>query len=199
MRFTLENILAILLVMLSEAWFLNDFLSENLSFDSVITFVSALCVLFAKDAIKERIGISDDNGKHDLELFYEFQRVLPVEPTVRALKDMDFGNSFPRAYIEPLFCFVETWDTVDKEFQNRKIEKGKKALYKLAEKLAREFALRTAPVGRSDYISVLPDALRGDERPAHVIEDAKILNRESTQFVPQYENFIRMCRKSLKL
>lgn len=198
MRFSLENLVLISTLILTEAWFLNGYFSNQLEYEPAIAFLVALGAIFTKDRIKKTLGFDDEISDHDLQLFEEFQHTLPVEPTIRLLGETDFGNSFPRAHIQPLFHFVETWDSVEKEFINKKLEKEKKSLFTEAKELASEFAKHTVPVGRGDFASVLPDSLRGDPRPEHVLASAKVLNEKSSKFIPTYESFIRRCKAVLK-
>lgn len=198
MRFSLENLFLILTLILTEAWFLNGYVTGNPDFEPAIAFLVSLGAIFTKDKIKERLGFSGEVHSHDLELFYEFQRVLPVEPTLRSLKETDFGNAFPKSDIKPLHDFVATWDSVDKEFISKKLEKERKSLYAAAKALALEFAQHTVPVGGGDFLSVFPDNLRDGPRPEHVLRSAKILNEKSSNFTPKYESFVRICKASLK-
>ena len=198
MRLTLENVIIILSLILTEAWFLNSYLSGSPDFEPAIAFIFALGALFTKDRIKEHFGYFDYAAQHDLKLFNEFQHVFPAEPTLRLLKTTDFGNSFRGTDIQPLYNFVETWDSVEKEFLNNKLEKEKKDLYKEADDLAIEFCKRTVPIGNGDYFSVFPDKLRNSQRPEFVIEDAKVLNEKARLFTPKYESFIRKCRTILE-
>lgn len=198
MRFTIENIVVVLSLIMFEAWFLKGYFSGSPEFEPAIGFLVVLGTLFAKDKIKEHFGLSSEGGGHDLSLFEEFQRIFPVEPTLRLLKETDFGASFRKQDIQPLYNFVESWDSVEKEFLNKKIENDRKALYQAAKELAGEFVKRTVPIGNGDCISVLPDNQRGGPRPQHVIEDAKALNEKSRLFVPKYEKFVRKCKAKLK-
>ena len=188
----------VLSLILFEAWFLKGYFSGDPEFEPAIGFIFTLGALFTKDKIKEHFGLSSDSGNHDLDLFDVFQHVFPAEPTLRLLKETDFGASFRKESIQPLYRFVETWDSVETEFLNKKLEKEKKALYKAAKELANEFVTRTAPVGNGDFISVFPDYLRDGPRPPDVIEDARVLNQKSRVFVPKYEAFVRKCQAKMK-
>lgn len=198
MRITIENIIIVLSLILFEAWFISGYFSGNLEFEPAIGFFVALGALFTKDKIKEKLGFGGESNSHDLALFEVFQQVFPVEPTLRLLKETDFGNSFPIESIQPLYRFVDSWGAVDKEFLNKKLEKERKSIYSAAKDLALEFAKQTVPIGKGDYLSVFPDNLRGGPRPDHVIESAKILNEKSNEFTPKYESFIRTCKATLK-
>jgi len=198
MRLSLENIILVLTLVLTEAWFLKGYFSGKPDFEPAIAFLVALGAIFAKDKIKEKLGFGAEVRTHDLALFEEFQRVFPVEPTLRLLKETDFGDSFPKVAIQPLYYFVDTWDSVDKEFLNKKLERERKSLYAAAKDLALEFAKQTVPVGAGDNLSVLPDNLRGGSRPEHVLNSAKVLNEQSSKFTPKYESFVRTCKTTLK-
>jgi len=200
MRVTVENIIVVLSLILFEAWFLSGYFSGNPEFEPAIGFLVSLGALFGKDKVKEKLGFGGEKNSHDLALFEEFQQVFPVEPTLRLLKETDFGNSFPKSSIQPLYDFADTWDTVEKEFFNKKLEKERKSLYEAAKELAMEFAKQTVPVGSGDFISVYPDNVRneGDPRPQHVLDSAKILNDRSSEFTPKYESFVRICKAALK-
>jgi hypothetical protein len=200
MRITVENIIVVLSLILFEAWFLSGYFSGNPEFEPAIGFLVSLGALFGKEKVKEKLGFGGDKNSHDLALFEEFQKTFPVEPTLRLLKETDFGNSFPKNSIQPLYDFADTWDTVEKEFLNKKLEKERKTLYAAAKELAMEFAKQTVPVGNGDFISVYPDNVRaqGGPRPQHVLDSEKILNDKASEFTPKYESFVRTCKSALK-
>ena len=199
MRFSLLNVLSILALILSEAWLLGGYSAKELNYGAAIAFILALSTIFTKDAIKEKIGFDNKKTEHDIRLFKEFQEILPVYPTINLLKNTDFGNSFPKNEIQPLFDFVRSWDSVEKEFINKKLEKKRKILFKDAEDLVEKFAVNTVPIGNHGFVSVFPDNLRDNGiRPPHVIESARILNDASDNFVPKYESFVRICKSVLR-
>lgn len=199
MKLTFENVIAIAALLLFEAWFLKGYFAGNPEFEPGIGLILAIGAVFAKDPIKAKFGIGSTARKHDHALFEEFMSVFPTEPTVRFFREHDFGGSFHRECVAPLTNLVATWDTVEKEFMDKKLESKKKLLYAAAKELALEIARRTVPVGTGDFASVYSDNQRnsGNPRPASVIEDAKVLNDISTAFVPKYEEFIRVCRAKL--
>jgi hypothetical protein len=199
MKISLENIILIVGLILAEAWFLNGFFLGRPEYEPAIAFLVTFGAIFAKDPIKEKFTGSGESKQHDKNIFAEFQKALPAEPTIRLFKEHDFGNSFHQDSISPLTGFISTWDIVEKEFLDKKLEKKKKELYAEANKLAMEISGRTVPVGRVGNLSVYSDSQRQGrgQRPASVIEDAKILNDMSSQFVSKYEEFIRLCRSKL--
>jgi hypothetical protein len=200
MRLTLENIVALGVLLLTEAWFLSGYFVGKPEFEPFIAFATALGVFFAKESLKAKFS-GGDISDHDQELFKEFQRVLPVEPTIRLLKEQNFGDSFSGDAIQSLINFVDCWDTVDREFLNRALEKKRKVLYEEASALSSAFALRTAPVGKGHayILSVFSDSDRasGLPRPPSVLEDARVLNAIASEFVPKYEAFVRTCKAKL--
>lgn len=198
MRFTLENIILVISLVLIEAWFLSGYFSGNPEYEPAIAFLTVLGAIFTKDRIKEKLGIGGEPNSHDLALFGEFQGLFPVEPTLHLLKETDFGASFRKDAIQPLYDFVETWNSVEKEFLSKKLERERKSLYAAASELASEFVKRTVPIGSGDFISVLPDNLQGGPRPVHVVEDARVLNAKAREFTPKYESFVRTCKAALQ-
>lgn len=135
---------------------------------------------------------------HDERLFQEFQAVFPFEPAVRLLREHDFGGPFAKAAIQPLMDFVETWDQPEKEFLDSELQDALTNLYKAAENMAMHLMDKTVPVGNMKSLSVFSDAQRAaGPRPSWVIEEARILNEEASQFVPVYEQFLRLCRRKL--
>lgn len=199
MKQLIENVFAVAAVVGSEAWFLHGYYAGNLEYESGLAFIAALGVLLAKDPIRAKLAGTDSALAHDRELFQQFLTALPFEPMIRVLRDYDMGDPIPRQAINFLYEFSDTWDSVEKEFLDSKLERQRKALHGSARELASEIAHRTVPVGDQAYISVFSDQLRtaDRERPAHVIEDARILNAKASEFVPIYEAFVRLCRKRL--
>ena len=199
MKVTLENIIMVTALVLTEAWFLKGYFAGVPEFEPAIAFILTLGAIFTKDPIKAKLGLGKKTNRHDQGLFKEFLKVLPNDPTLRFLKEHDFGNSFNRKYVEPLYDFAETWNSVEKEFINMKLEKKKKELHFQAKELAFEIAKRTVPVGKGDFVSVFSENMRNSngQRPPHVIEDAGVLNEKASSFVPLYENFVRLCRENI--
>ena len=136
---------------------------------------------------------------HDLRLYTDFQLLLPFEPTIRLLREHDFGGSFHKDTIKPLYRFYEEWDQPEKEFIDDELQAALKALYVEARNLSNQLTSRTSPVGDGSSYSVFTDNMRREgRRPPSVIEDAQVLNEEASKFVPLYESFIRLCRRKLQ-
>ena len=140
---------------------------------------------------------------HDRVLFARFQREVAAEPTLRLFKVPDFEASFRRSDLQSLNTFVDTWDSVEKEFKDAKLEAAKSKLYLSAEMLATEIARLTVPVGNGTSSSVYSDNARRehgvDERPDWVREEARTLNVLAAAFALEYETFVRLCRERLKV
>jgi hypothetical protein len=136
---------------------------------------------------------------HDLKLFHELQETFGFEPAVRLIRDQNFGDSFSRKAIQPLFDFVETWDQPEKEFLDQELQAALSILYRAAHDFATHLVEKTVPVGQgSELLSVFSDNLRAmGSRPDWVKEEARILNERATRFVPIYERFLRLCRDKL--
>jgi hypothetical protein len=138
------------------------------------------------------------NDRHDVQLFEEFQKTFGFEPAVRLLRDQNFGDSFARKAVQPLYDFVETWNQPEKEFIDEELQAALTQLYKAADGLATHLVEKTVPVGSGKLLSVFSDNLRAmGPRPDWVKEEARVLNAEAAKFVPIYEQFVRLCRKKL--
>jgi hypothetical protein len=138
--------------------------------------------------------------KHDVDLFEELLRVLPFEPTVRLIRDHDFGGAFHKRAIQPLFDFVETWDSPEREFIDAALQAKLTDLYQAASNLSGEVVTLTVPIGpKQELVSVYSDSVRaeGGPRPKWVIEDGRRLNAAARLFTPIYEEFIRFARQQL--
>jgi hypothetical protein len=135
---------------------------------------------------------------HDRTLFAEFQATLPFEPTIRTLRDTDFGTDYRTEWLAPLDRFVREWDDPNREFLDAQLEVQRKELYDAARELAMVFATETVPHDRNEgWRTVFPWNLRGGPRPDHVLESARTLNQHARAFIPLYERFIRLARTYL--
>ena len=201
MRKFVEDFFALVALVGTEAWFLKGYFAEQPDFEPALAFLAVLGVVLAKDPIRAGFAAPEKTiSAHDKELFRAFTDLLPPNQTTRFFKEHDFGGPFAKSDVAPLYSFVETWDSVDREFLDEELEKKRKAIYALASELAHEIAGRTVPLRSGDFISVFSDQQRatGQPRPASVIEDAKVLNEKSSSFVPKYEEFIRLCKVKLE-
>lgn len=135
---------------------------------------------------------------HDQTLFKRFQTELAFDPSIRLLREQDFGGPFQRAYIKPFFNFVETWDTPEHEFMDAELQSALARFYGEAQIMANCITMRTVPVGSGDMLSVFTDQQRArGPRPPHVIRDAKEMNEAASKFAPLYDEFVRLCRSKL--
>ena len=202
MRKFVEDFFAVAFLVGSEAWFLKGYFVGQPDFEPGLAFLAALGAILAKDPIRAHFASSSPEGSspHDKALFQSFLSALPPNQTTSFFKEHDFGGSFQKSAVVPLHAFVSTWSSVDKEFLDEDLEKKKKALYTFASELSGEIACRTVPLRNGDLVSVFSDQQRatGQPRPESVIEDAKVLNEKSAQFVPMYEEFIRACKAKLE-
>lgn len=136
---------------------------------------------------------------HDQKMFNKFKDELAFHPSIRLLRDHDFGGSFSREAIRPLMNFIETWDQPEHEFLDAELQSGLKAFYQSAFSMGMAISRLTVPVGGGDFASVYADHQRkAGPRPPSVIEDAAELNKMASEFVPIYDSFLRFCRAKLE-
>ena len=201
MRKFVADIIAVAMLIGTEAWFLKGYFSGQPEFEPGLAFLGAFGVILAKDPILARLESSRvGHDTHDRALYQLFLDALPPNPTTTFFNAQDFATPFRRSSIEPLYSFVNTWGSVDKEFLDQDLEARKKAVYAFASELANEIAARTAPMSDGVRASVFTDrqSAVSQQRPDSVIEDSRILNRKAAQFVPLYEDFVRVCRARLE-
>lgn len=132
----------------------------------------------------------------DRALFQEFLSSLPFEPTMRMVREQDFGAPFERLAVDPLFEFIHTWDSPEKFFLDAEWQAAFHQLYVELRKLADLITERTVPIGETqNYASVFSDQQRAaGARPQHVLDDARALNQQAAVVWPRYEDFVRTGR-----
>jgi hypothetical protein len=144
----------------------------------------------------DKIRIGDG---HDQKVFARFKMALPFDPTIRLLKEHDFGGPFPRSAIRPLFSFVDSWEQPENEFLDGELQAYLRKFIEKASVMANEVSLKTVPVGDGNFASVFSDHMRAlGPRPEHVKREAREINDAASAFVPEYETFIRVCRAKLE-
>lgn len=196
--------IAILTLLLGIAWCYIDIReTQSLSWGAVSFFLPSLLSFlgYAKmDGPKPAISSASVStvATHDQILFADFQATLPFEPTIRVLRDSDFGVDYRTEWLEPLNRFVNVWDDPNREFLDASLEAERLAFYKAAYALAMDFAKETVPNDNNPgWRTVYPWNQRGGPRPAHVLESARVLNDAARAFVPLYNRFIRVAREQL--
>lgn len=198
MRKFIEDFVAVTALIATEAWFLKGYFAGAPEFEPAIAFIVALGAILGKEPVRAHFSATITTAGHDKELFSSFLNVLPPERTSRFYREQNFGDSFDRANVSPLFEFVETWNSVEKEFLDEPLEKKRRAFYTVAEKFTSEIVGRTVPLQDVRFASVYSEQQRAaGPRPKSVIEDAAILNKLATSFLTEYEDFVRACRAKL--
>ena len=197
--------LTILAALVPAVWCVLDlYEGRSLSFSSVTAFLPAIVTLVAylkvEDSTPPSAAVAPAVAAHDLALFAEFQATLPFEPTIRVLREADFGADYRAEWLQPLNRFAESWDDPNREFLDATLEAERFALYHAALALAMDFARETVPNDHNDgWRTVYPWRERGGPRPAHVLESARVLNEAARAFVPRYEQFVRLTRQRLNV
>ena len=144
---------------------------------------------------RKKTSISNPNIK-DIELFEEFIALFSDNDLIRFYKEHVFLASFERKYIEPLYCFVETWDNAAHQFIDEELERNRMILYEAGKNLGMKIAEKTVP-NKNGFISVKPDSLPYGPTPDWVVNDAKEINSLVPTFVECHEKFIKLGRKKL--
>jgi len=88
MRFTIENMVIVLSLVLFEAWFLKGYFSGNPEFEPAIGFLVALGALFTKDKIKERFGLPSENEERKFKLELREKEVKRKREQIQKWRNM---------------------------------------------------------------------------------------------------------------
>lgn len=202
-------VISILAVLVPGIWCGRELMEGNTpSFSSVTAFLPALGTLVAYfvTGAPQKQGntlagpVLPPVAVHDLALFDKFQNDLPFDPTVKLLREADFGADYRAEWLQPLNRFVEDWDNPSYEFVDASLDEARSVLYSAARSLAFDFARETVPHdGNEGWRTVFPWRDRRGSRPEHVLESARVLNGASRSFVPLYERFVRLGRERLNI
>ncbi|MGA3799395.1 hypothetical protein ACPCYX_16740 [Pseudomonas fluorescens] len=201
MKGFIVNLFAIIALVGTEAWFLQGYFSGNPEWEPALTFLMALGALIGNGPTLAKFTKPEGGQAHDKALFEKLLTALPPNQTSRFFKEHDFGGAFLRADVVQLYGFADTWESVENEFLDKDLERKNKEFYKEASNFATEISRRTVPLRDKVFASVYSDNQRdaGGPRPPSIIEDAKVLNLMSVEFVKKYEDFVRACRAKLKV
>lgn len=192
--------LILLIAVLIAEWRLSA-LQGNISKDlePLITFLGALATyLGAEFWIAKKDGMLKDGenkkapNPNDLKL-YEDVISLFSERVMKFYKEHDFGGSFDKKYLDPLFEFVDGWDNAHREFVDSNLEKLRIEFAESAKNLSYSIVKNTTP-NRHGHVSVVPDGLPSGPRPKHLIEEAKEMNGNASVFHEKYEALLRECK-----
>lgn len=153
-------------------------------------------VLQALAELKIRGLILPKPNIKDVELFEEFLKLFTEGDKIRFFKEHDFLASFHAEDVQPLHCFVESWNNAAHEFVDGKIERARKRLYRKGRVLGTSIARGTVHHG-DNLISVKPRGLPLGPTPDWVIRDAAAINALKLPFVKAHEKFVRLGKKRL--
>lgn len=196
--------LVLLIAVLSAEWRLFG-LKDNLSKDlePLITFLGALASYLGTE-----FWIAKKGGElkgHDIEKktpnpndvqLYKDLIALFSAGVMKFYKEHDFGESFDRKCLEPLFEFVDGWDNAHREFVDPALEKLRLDFSESAQNLSSSIVKNTTP-NRYGHVSVVPDGMPPGPRPKHILEEAKEMNDNASIFHQKYEALVRECKVAL--
>jgi hypothetical protein len=198
MRQIIENIFAALILVATEAWFLKGYFAGQPEFEPAIAFIAAAGALVLKDAVKARFTPENKSVAHDRALFEELLLDLPHEPTIRFLREHNFGDAFHTNSIYQLAQFLYKSEDVTREMLDKSLETHRKALITLGTALAQRITARASSVKPEGFLSLYSEPMRhSGPRPNSVLEDAKFLNETASAFVEKYEELVRLYKQRL--
>ncbi len=196
--------LVLLIAVLSAEWRLFG-LKDNLSKDlePLITFLVTLAsYLGAEFWIAKKGGELKGHdiekkvpNPNDLQLYKDLITLFS-EGVMQFYKEHDFGGSFDRKYLEPLFEFVDGWDNAHREFVDPVLENFRSEFSESARNLSSSIVKNTTP-NRYGHVSVVSDGMPPGPRPKHILEETKEMNDNASLFHQKYEALVRECKVAL--
>lgn len=141
------------------------------------------------------VGFDYKNKRQkDAKLFELLMSELPPQSdSVLLLKDHDMGDSFLYELILPLNYAIEDWESADRVFQVKRLEKSKMDFIILLKGFLSEFA-EHCEINENGYANI---GVRDYEERPHVIDYCKNMNNLGTKAYEAYDKFVRLVRSEL--
>ncbi len=138
-------------------------------------------------------------NQHDIDLYEQYKALIVSSGVAEFYRQHDFLCAFEEAYWTPFSRYVDTWDTVEHEFVDNRLNKTHKNLYASALKLATTISKNTVPTGPKGYLrSVKPDHLVRGPTPEHIKNEAREINCLVPSFIKAHQKFIRLANRRLR-
>ena len=135
--------------------------------------------------------------KHDKELLQKFAEDFDYE-TREFLKHHDFGASFSRQQIDPLYMVAAVWAGVDYEFDDPKIQKKFSTLLDSVRKLSSLIGANTWFMrGSGEFITTKADDHNVSEVSREFHQRMKEMNDGASRLIKECEEFLRYARGRL--
>lgn len=183
-RNRLAGIASVLVVLASGYWLGTDSGPEQ--------FVAAFGAVAAYIALDRRASKPNDARRHDLDLYSRIRELFTPEALL-FLRDFDFGNSFNASALDGVRTFFHEFDDSVHEFLDRKVEKERNALHRLAKKLVIDVSLKTFPTDMD--IKRQRVSMEWDEKDRRTA--VRELNETATYLLEAHDQFTRVARKRL--
>jgi hypothetical protein len=156
-----------------------------------VAFLGALGALIAQEIRDAKSPRTSPDSK----LLEEFLHVLPSHGSIAYIARLDMRGPFELERLDDLFAFHEKWNDAEHEFQNRKLERLRKRLWRLVVEFLSYGARNTWP-GDKDLHSVPAEwAYTEPKRYNRVV--AK-LHSLADKIVSKHYKLIRFGKRKLK-
>ena len=153
---------------------------------------------YFRDKIADWLGGGPTVSEHDLELYEKYKNLFVTNGVAEFYSQHDFLGSFQEDYWIPLSNYVDTWDNVEHEFVDKRLNSAHKKVYTSASILGIAIAKNTVPIGAKGAIrSVKPDHLPVGPTPESILEEAKEINNLVPDFSKAHKRFIRLANSRL--
>ncbi len=137
-------------------------------------------------------------NSHDVDLYEKYKYLFVHNGVAEFYRQHDFLGSFSEDKWRPLSHYVNSWETVEHEFVNKKLNNLHKNVYASAFDLGNAISGNTVPIGSGGQMrSVKPDSMPFGPIPEHIKEEAKEINELVPPFIKAHELFVRCANRKL--
>ena len=153
---------------------------------------------------KKRARISrQGQQERDRRIYQDFITRLPSSPTMRFVREQDFGSTYDGKRLDPLIAFLDKCDGAEHQFSDVELERLRKSFFVAAAKFTNFEANNTWPVGagKSEYRSVSTQKM-GKYDPAVEASDksrAEKLNRAADVAYKAHQALVKQAGETLGL
>lgn len=137
--------------------------------------------------------------QHDIDLYARYRGLVVDSGIYEFYRSHDFIGAFENSYWSPFSRYVDSWETVDHEFNDSRLNKAHKKVYERASELGAAIAKNTVCVGATGHLrSVKPDRLPAGPTPENIKAEAKEINSLVPGFIEAHESFVRLANRRLR-
>lgn len=174
---------------------------ENLptfSLEKLLAFAAALAVWLYAELVEAPPNHNAElrassASAHDHSLAKRFHGIVD-DNAIQFLSQHDFGGSWLKIYLDPLYEFVHLSKQATSEFDDAELQSSFAELQNTSSQLARDLALGAWPIKASGAFSMIPDLEREAEWSEITTDRIIEANKLADKVAQNFKAFYRLCR-----